>query len=279
MTFTYNDIRLTYNSTLSTYNGADYCLPINAVDDISISENFNRTELDLILIFNSLNISEFVTISMGNLGGISTSDQISLSEFIYDNGLTLGNISKYDSINLSEYLNDEQVSNITKSDSINISEFLTPKSDLPDIYKYDVVNISENITSVATLSNISTSNSINISESLNEELVSNVRSSDQINISEGINLTGQSFLTVNENILLTERITSVASLADIITNTPISLYEYLHPELQSNVHSSDLINSTESINMESFRFSPSDIKPVGKVNNKRPDDGKLSGFF
>jgi hypothetical protein len=215
MPYTYNDIRLTYNSTISTYNGDEYFLPIGVYEVINISENFAR--LEYLFIYDDVQIDELVT-------------------------------------------SDLPLTDISLQDLIHIMELQTVEN--------------------KQLGGISVDDSATIYEDLFFEMFSNIPVWDDINITEDISNTGETDFSISDSMLISEFVNAENPwLGPIDEIAYLNILEDIHPELVSFVNKDEVIESREVIFMESFKFSPSDIKPVGKGRNAKPTDGKLAGFF
>ena len=100
MAFTYNDINLIYNDSLTSYNGGIPTLKIGVFDNIQVSDTstvvnplLNGTAFDTIQIIENVNVESATEIDVSDLIEIS-------EDVLLNNELT--DISVFDNIQISE---------------------------------------------------------------------------------------------------------------------------------------------------------------------------------
>lgn len=228
---------------------------ISVIDTLNISENFAGERIIYIQVYETVNLSESVNVANPELFG-TTSDTINISESV-SAGL-VHTLSVNDTINISENFRDSGQLQLSVSDRLNLSEsIIVTESDLGGINVNDVIEISEVIDATNILAGINVNSTINLSENVSLGIsISEINVYDLINLSENFRDAGLSTVSVNDS---------------------IDISEDLNLTLVYNVHGVESITITETITMESFRFSPSDGRPVGRINTMNPV-ANLSGY-
>ena len=273
---------------------------INLVDVINISEYVlgDGSQLGQISPTDNISISESINLSNSQLGDISVFEQINISENFTDTGEL--NLSTFDLINVSENFTDSGSISLNVNDQINITDNVSLNLSLGGVSVVDNVNITENlqiqginlfdliyISEVVTLENgrlgdISVIDYVNITE-LVVVIIPNlgdIQCIDAVTISEVLSISCLlGGVNVVDSIFTTEDIQNAGQLGNISVFDGILITEDVRYGFYYDIIVSDQINITELNGSESFRFSPSDIRPVGKSRNMRPIDGQLAGFF
>jgi hypothetical protein len=292
-------------------------LNVSVNDIINISENFQDTGEQEVSVFDLIDILESVTLENSQLGDINVSDDIGIVDYL-ESG-----IDKYDSIEISEEVTVEnsQLGGIDIFDTINISENFQDTGE-QEISVKDLVEISENIIlGNSYLGGINVSDSVNVLDTDNQEnpLLGGINVSDGINISENVILSNPQLGDINiydsisisdielvdllltgiqvaENIEISENVENNGQLGDINVFDEIEIDSDIRLGFYYDISVLDQINISESIVSESFRFSPSDSKPVAQGNKMQPVGrgtsvklvgqgrdskpvGKIAGFF
>lgn len=152
----------------------------------------------------------------------------------------------------------EEVSFISNIDNITITELYSVLNNIPNISIFDSININENIII------------------LNSQL-GNINVSDLINIIDNFVNSSNLYLNTSDFINIVENLIIHQALGDINISDLIDLIENNKNELQSNPNVSDNINTSEFILTESFLFSPSSERPIGKNEIRESSITKSSG--
>jgi len=208
-------------------------------------------------------------------------DQINITEDIVIHNFL--NIDVSDSLNITEYsILDNQLNGVDVNDALNITDNLSIKID-SFIFDFDILSISENIDRTPSTLSILVIDSLSIFENLNVpgifyfsdqlDLIENITislSSPIIDVSDLLNLTEDivneyvSIIIVSDSISIVDNFgkesvfyVSVHDTLDILDN--ITLCNF------NNITIFDLVNTSELLFFESFKFSPSpgNSQPIG----------------
>lgn len=279
MAFTYNQIGINYNDSNCSYNGLSFDLSIDIFDTLQISEFSNPTEVFYIDVSDDLTISEDVTITL-DIYPIFVYDNIETQEILVF-GLDLVDISVSDFVDISEnFLRDEGFIYLSVFDETDISEDTTTNNELTDVFIYETVLIQGETLREMINGDIIHGEDILISDNDKVELYCLIKVSDQLDISDNLTETGNLYLSTFDILNISDVVTlSNPNLGDIVEFETLQITDSPNVSIQSDVKIYDSILITEYFSSESFRFSPSNIKPVAKGRDNRPGDGKLAGFF
>lgn len=201
---------------------------INVFDSLTITESVTMLQLSFINVFEAITITESVTVTIisGNNLAISVFDSIILTESVTFTG-QLGNISVFETITLTESVTlTGQLGGINLFEAITITESVTRFNQLGNISIFEAMTLTESLTLIIQLA-ISISDSIILTESTTLSL-------------------GLGSISVFDSIIITEL---------VIMGAPVVIV---------NINVFDTIILNESVTMESFRFSASSMRPIGK---------------
>ena len=252
---------------------------INKIDSISISElvTLINTQLGGISVHDDIMISELVTLTNIQLGGINVHDDIAISELITVNNTQLGGINTHDDITVSELatVTNIQLGGINTHDDIVVSELITlTNNQLGNIDIHDDITIDENFGKLNRLF-VNVYDDISISElvTLTNTQLGGIDVSDDVTIDEDITPYQFAFsIQIFENVTISENFTEQNQLFVNIIDA-LNISEDFHLTQFNNISTFEIINMTESIILENFRFSPSVRRPVGKSSKMQPTGG------
>lgn len=190
---------------------------INVYDTLNISESKTLTvELKGVSVFDSISISENITLTV-QLEGINSNESLSVSEDVVVTNSQLGDISKLENLNVSEDVitTNSQLGDISKVETLNISEdVIITNSQLGDISKFETLNIRElNLLSFGLLLD----EELQISEEVTIEnpQLGDISIIDDINISENFTDVLRGDINIYDSINVSENTTVDALLGDI----------------------------------------------------------------
>ena len=214
--------------------------------------------LDEIRFFNNTILSaSHILADYRNQSSSSTFYTVSYTDTIVEPWL--GDINVFDSINISEdFTRLAQLGDINVSDTLNITENYPQSGQLGDINVSDTLNITENYPHTGQLGDINASDTINLTDIVSTEPLSiSISVIDSIIIGEYENL--DKFLEVR--------------VIDALDMSEYAKHEHVHEVIVN-----DSIAINETLNQESFRFSPSFITPYAQITRDKPLIGRLRGF-
>ena len=195
-------------------------------DTLSITESTTQFLFFNISVNDVLSITENITLSNTQLGNISVNDIISNTESVTQ--VLISNISVNDVLTIIENVSQILIYNISVNDITSITESTTQLL-ISDISINDTLSTTESTTlSNIQLGNISVNETLSITESATQTLISNISVDDSLIITEGSTI--------------------------------------FETEEGGNPNVSDAITISESITMESFRFSTNMTIPYGSVH-------------
>lgn len=239
---------------------------IYVVDSVQISEETNQEKTVLIevsveefvlileetteflpedktvTVFDSLGLSEEVSGDCQFF--ISTPETLLIFENVSTENATLGGINVFDSFSiLADFVTvvfDRYTYGISVNDPLKITESTE-------------VQMAQNLA-------ITVIDTTNLSDILQEKVfLGEVRIVESVNLSE--------YLLVDNH-----QLGNISKVENVTIRQVVTRVLFLEP------HLTDTLGSTEQIGMESFQFSGSDFRPVGKGN--RPQHvGRVSGYF
>ena len=218
---------------------------INIIDNIQITENFvDLIPFYVVITADNIQISEDTSVN-SSLGGINVSDRIDINEnlskieFLYIYSVS-------DQLTITENIVSQIpfLGNVGVIDNIQITENITPVSPLSDIYILDQLNTTENIISNSLLGDINILENITISDVL---------------VMEGVSM----YVLTFDQVIITENFKDLLVLMLTVFDS-ITVSEKTNIDCQNNISTIEQINISEpAISIESFRFSPSSLRPLG----------------
>ena len=264
-----DNISLTESVQIDTQNN------INVFDGVTITENVSIEVLSGVAL--SCSVSDSITITESIVasnptGFTSVFDTIIVSENVETSGTSTINV--FDSITLTESVNVDRLHNLSVFDSITITENLSDTGE-GSVYVHDTLNLSESYSVALSDMAVSVFDSITITENVVSYLSIEISVFDGVTITENLSDTGQTGLSKTEDISISESITMTISDGVVSIVNQLTLTESVNVLLISLISIVDSLSLADTASAESFRFSPSTDRPVGRRGRHNgPPEGR-----